>query len=285
MGRTTAIGGTNVHYIDRGAGAPVVLPHGNGSMLEELDASGLIEQLAASHRVIALDRPGFGLSPRPVRRWSPEQEGERLVSLMRQLHIERPVIVAHSWSTLVALSVALEQPDAISGLVLISGYYYPTTRMDALVQGFVASPVGDLLLHTLWPLIAKLSAPLAFKKVFDPSRPSAEFLSRYSLPMATRPSQLRALAVDTAAMPQATARLSKRYRELLLPVDLIIGTSDRVVTASHHSRRLNRELHNSFLDVVNGAGHMVHHAHPNLVARRVAHVFERALQPVAAGAP
>jgi pimeloyl-ACP methyl ester carboxylesterase len=92
------------------------------------------------------------------------------------------------------------------------------------------------------------------------------------------------VAVDTAGMPAAAARLSKRYGELLLPVDLIVGTDDKVVTPSHHSRRLNKELHNSFLDEVPGAGHMVHHAHPKLVDRRVAHVFERALQPVAAGA-
>jgi pimeloyl-ACP methyl ester carboxylesterase len=79
--------------------------------------------------------------------------------------------------------------------------------------------------------------------------------------------------------------LSKRYGELLMPVDVIVGADDRIVAPSRHSRRLNRELHNSFLDEVPGVGHMVHHAHPQLVARRVSHVFERALPPVATGMP
>jgi pimeloyl-ACP methyl ester carboxylesterase len=285
IGRFTSIGKTTIHYVDRGSGPPVVLLHGNGGMVDEMQASGLINKLAESHRVIALDRPGFGLSTRPDRDWGPEREAQLLLSLMHQLRLERPVIVAHSWSTLVALSLALEEPDAVSGLVLIGGYYYPTTRTDVVMQGIVATPViGDLLRHTLWPLISRATAPVGFKKVFWPSRPTDAFLDQYSVPMATRPSQLCAVADDTSLMPAAAARLSKRYGELLMPVDLIVGMDDQMVTPSHHSRRLNRELHNSFIDEVPGSGHMVHHAHPSLIERRVAHVFERALQPVSSGA-
>lgn len=283
IGRFTTLGNKTIHFVDRGSGPPVVLLHGNGGMVDELEASGLIARLAEGHRVIALDRPGFGLSTRPDQEWSAEQEAQLLLALMHQLRLERPVIVAHSWSALVALSLALDEPDAVSGLVLIGGYFYPTTRVDAMIQGIVAAPiVGDILQHTLWPLVSRAMAPWAFKKVFWPLRPTDAFLKRYSLPMATRPSQIGAVADDTASMPKTAARLSKRYRELLMPVDLISGTDDRMVTPSHHSRRLHRELHNSFLDEVPGVGHMVHHAHPNLVARRVAHVFERALKPVRA---
>ncbi|MCC5622644.1 alpha/beta fold hydrolase [Nostoc sp. CHAB 5715] len=281
IGRFATIGKTTIHVVDRGSGPPVILLHGNGGMVDELEASGLIDQLAENHRVIALDRPGFGLSTRPERAWSPEQEAQLLLMLMHQMRAERPVIVAHSWSTLVALSLALDEPDAISGLVLIGGYYYPTTRTDVMLQSILNMPaIGDLLRHTVWPLMSRATAPLAIKKVFWPLRPTDAFRERYSVPMATRPSQLGAVAADTSSMPAAAARLSKRYGELLMPVDVIVGTDDRMVTPSHHSRRLNRELHNSFLDEVPGVGHMVHHAHPQLIARRVAHVLERALKPV-----
>lgn len=112
IGRFTTIGKTQIHYVDRGAGPPVVLLHGNGGTVDEMNTSGLIQQLAESHRVIALDRSGFGHSTRPQRDWSPEHEAELLLALMHQLQLERPVIVAHSWATLVALSLALEDPDA-----------------------------------------------------------------------------------------------------------------------------------------------------------------------------
>jgi pimeloyl-ACP methyl ester carboxylesterase len=284
VGKFAHIGNTQIHYVDRGSGPPVVVLHGNGSMIEELESSHLLKQLAQTHRVVAMDRPGFGLSTRPNRDWSPEREAELLLALIHQLGLERPVVVAHSWATLVALSLALEEPDAVSGLVLIGGYYYPTTRADVAMQRLVAMPaVGDLYRHTLLPLLARVSAPFGFKHMFSPLRPTAEFLQHYSVPMATRPSQLRSVADDTVEMPRAAARLAPRYAELRLPVDLIAGIDDKVVTPAHHSRRLNGELHNSILDEVPGVGHMVHHAHPRLVERRVAHVFQRALKPVATG--
>lgn len=280
-GKFAMVGNMRIHYLDRGDGPPVVVLHGNGAMLEELESSDLIEHLARSHRVIALDRPGFGLSTRPDRTWSPEHEARLVQTLMHRLGVERPVIVAHSWATLVALSLALENPDSISGLVLIGGYYYPTTRADVVVQRLIAMPVvGDVLRHSIWPLVARAAAPLAFERVFSPLAPTGSFLRRYPLPMAVRPSQLRSLADDTVAMPKAAARLAGRYGELQIPVDLIAGVDDKIVSTAHHSRRLNRELHNSFIDEVPGIGHMVHHAHPKLVERRVAHVFQRALTPV-----
>jgi pimeloyl-ACP methyl ester carboxylesterase len=281
IGKFAHLGNMKIHYVDRGKGRPVVVLHGNGSMVDELESSGLLKQLAETNRVIALDRPGFGHSTRPDRDWSPEREAEVLLALLYHLRLERPVIVAHSWAALSALNLALNEPDAISGLVLIGGYYYPTTRADVAMQSLVALPVvGDLLRHTLWPLISRANAPLAFKKMFSPQQPTRSFLQEYSVPMATRPSQLRSVADDTVGMPSAAGRLARRYAELRLPVDLIAGTDDKIASTSRQSHRLNRELHNSYLDEVPGAGHMVHHAQAKLVERRVAHVFERALLPV-----
>jgi pimeloyl-ACP methyl ester carboxylesterase len=283
-GKFASVGNNRIHYVDSGSGPPVVVLHGNGAMLDELKSSGLLDQLGKTHRVIALDRPGFGLSIRTDRDWSPEREAAMLLAFIYHLRLERPVIVAHSWATLVALSLALDEPDAISGLVLVSGYYYPTMRADAAMQGLIAMPVlGDLLRHTLWPLISRATAVWTFRHMFSPLRPTSAFLQEYSVPMATRPSQLRSVADDTVDMPRAASRLARRYAELQLPVDLIAGADDKIVTPLRQSRRLNTELHNSFLDEVPGAGHMVHHAHPELVERRVAHVFQRALKPVETG--
>jgi pimeloyl-ACP methyl ester carboxylesterase len=278
LGKFLTVSGNPIHYTDRGRGRPVIILHGNGSMVEELEASQLPDGLAADYRVITIDRPGFGNTPRPDRQWSPEREATLVLEIIRQLGLERPVIVAHSWATLVALSIAIREPEMLSGLVLIGGYYYPTWRADVAVQSIVAAPViGGLLRHTVWPLAARAATPFMFRHLFFPSRPSAKFLSSYSISMAARPSQLTAVADDTVDMPQAASRLSAHYGEIELPVDIIAGSDDKVVSTKGQSRRLNRELRDSYLDEVPGQGHMVHHAHPQLVQRRVAHVFERAV--------
>ena len=64
-GRFIKVQGVRLHYVERGTGPALVLLHGNGSMIEDFQSSGLIELAARKYRVIAFDRPGFGHSDRP----------------------------------------------------------------------------------------------------------------------------------------------------------------------------------------------------------------------------
>jgi pimeloyl-ACP methyl ester carboxylesterase len=52
------------------------------------------------------------------------------------------VVVGHSWGTLVALALAIRHPADTAGLVLLSGYYFPTFRLDALMVAPGAKPFG-----------------------------------------------------------------------------------------------------------------------------------------------
>src|SRR6476469_2728980 len=58
-GRFLEVNGVRLHYVERGAGDPVVLLHGNGSMMQDFESSGLMDLLAKDKRVIVFDRPGL----------------------------------------------------------------------------------------------------------------------------------------------------------------------------------------------------------------------------------
>jgi pimeloyl-ACP methyl ester carboxylesterase len=104
VGGMVDVDGVRLHYVDRGSGPAVVVLHGNGSMIEELAASGVLELAARRSRVIAFDRPGFGHSDRPRSRlWGPRAQARLLVRALRVLGVEQPIVLAHSWGTLVAL--------------------------------------------------------------------------------------------------------------------------------------------------------------------------------------
>src|SRR4051812_30951596 len=126
QGRFMMVDGVRLHFVDKGGeGSPVVLLHGNGTMIADMAISGLTERAAQQHRTIAFDRPGFGYSSRPRgEAWTPSAQAMLFRKAFARLGIEKPIVVAHSWGTLVALGLTLEQ-DAVSGLVLVSGYYYP----------------------------------------------------------------------------------------------------------------------------------------------------------------
>jgi alpha/beta hydrolase fold len=71
IGQFIEVDGVRLHYLDRGSGEPIVLLHGNGSMIQDFQSSGLIEIASQKYRVIAFDRPGFGHSARPRRTIGP----------------------------------------------------------------------------------------------------------------------------------------------------------------------------------------------------------------------
>ena len=175
IGVFTDCDGVRLHYIERGdAAAPcVVLFHGNGTMIQDLVLSGLVDRLAHDHRVVCFDRPGFGYSDRPrTRIWTPTTQASLFAKALDQLGVRNPVVLGHSWGTLVAIALALRSGYAVSGLVLVSGYYFPTSRMDFWLMSGPALPLlGDLMRYTISPIISWAIAPKLMRTLFAPRAP------------------------------------------------------------------------------------------------------------------
>ena len=261
------IDGVHLHYLDRGDGPVLVLLHGNGAMAQDFAISGLIDRLARRYRVIAFDRPGFGHTNRPrSRTWTPFAQAALIRQALARLGIEQAIILGHSWGTLVALALALDHPSAVRALVLLSGYYFPTLRTDVLLLSPTATPIlGDLLSHTVSPLLARALWRRIIRKIFAPAPVSPRFAAAFPRELSLRPSQLEAVASDTAFMTPSAAALATRYGELEMPVVLIAGRDDQIVDFGRHSERLHVTLPQSELISIDGAGHMVHYTAPEQV--------------------
>ena len=261
--------GVRLHYLDRGVGEPILLLHGNGATSEDMVASGLVDRLARSHRVIVPDRPGYGYSDRPPGTiWSPEKQAELVRELLDRLGVENPVVVGHSWGAMVALALALVAPERVRGLLLLSGYYYPTPRLDvALLSGPALPVLGDGMAYTISPLLARAILPGFVKRIFQPLPVDPDFRARYPLAMSLRPGQIRASAEETAYMIPAARRLSQRYGELELPVVIMTGEGDRIADVERQSTRLHKEVPTSALAIVPGAGHMIQYAATEAIAK------------------
>ena len=275
------VDGTRLHYLDEGPAdtattgvggePPVVLLHGNTVTLDDWIVSGVFDLIARSRRVVAFDRPGFGYSERPRdRSWTPAAQARLLRRACRRLGVERPVVVGHSWGTLVALAWALQAPQEVAGLVLASGYYYPSTRLDvALVTPGAVPLLGDLLNHTVSPPLTQMTLPGTLRKMFAPRRVPDRF--RDIFPRASSRGRSR-----SAPCPRRVRSWSRRQRrcdgtmaEFSCPSVVITGDADRVVDPEDQSIRLAHELNDAELRIVPGAGHMVHHAVPLEVAEAI----------------
>ncbi len=279
LGRFVTVDGARLHYVERGTGTPLVLLHGNGSMIEDLQSSGLIDLAAKKYRVIAIDRPGFGHSNRPRSTvWKPEAQADLISAALKKIGVPRAIILGHSWGTLVALALALKYPQEVQALVLASGYYYPNARADVVILSPPAIPlIGDLLSHTISPLISRLMWPFLLRKIFGPSSVPRKF-EGFPEEMAVRPSQIRASAAESALMIPSAYTLEKQYRLLRMPVVIVAGAEDRLIEPEQSSR-LHQEIAHSTLRSVPGTGHMVHQTATSEIMTAIGTVAAQSKKP------
>ncbi|WP_299819034.1 alpha/beta hydrolase [uncultured Jannaschia sp.] len=279
-GRRIVVDGIALHVMEFGpaepvhaGGPPIVLLHGNLVAGGDWLASGVVGRLAAERRVVVFDRPGFGHSERPRgARGDARAQATLLREACRRMNVVRPVVMGHSWATLVALAWALDAPEGMSGLGLLGGYFYPTPRLDvALVAPAAAPIVGDVLRHTVSPPLARITLSATLKGMFAPRPVPAGYREAMPPGLVCRPGQLGATAEEGAAMRREAASLIGRVEQLRVPLAVMAGAEDLVVDAVEQSVRLADHVRRHAdvpvdLWIERGAGHMVHHAAPDRTA-------------------
>jgi len=111
--------GLRLHYLDEGAGNPVLLLHGEPTWSFLWRKS--IPKLAQRHRVVAPDLLGFGRSDKPTDLGWYSYDGhvasiERLVA---ELGLERLTLVVHDWGGPIGLRFAVEHEGLVDRLVIL----------------------------------------------------------------------------------------------------------------------------------------------------------------------
>lgn len=259
QGRFIDIDGVRLHYVERGSGRPLVLLHGNGSMIQDFESSGLIDLAAKDYRVIVFDRPGFGHSLRPRNVvWTPAAQADLFKDALAHLGVEKAIVLGHSWGASVAVALASGHPSTVEALILVSGYYFPTARTDAMMA--LAGPAipgfGDILSHTISPILSRLMWPAMLRRLFGPKSVPQKF-DGFPKSLAVRPSQLRAGAAEAALMIPSAMLSAKTYGELAMPVTILAGEDDRLIDIDEQSGRLHDEIKHSKMRRVPNAGHMI----------------------------
>jgi pimeloyl-ACP methyl ester carboxylesterase len=118
------------------------------------------------------------------------------------------------------------------------------------------------------PLFGWLTMPLTKRLMFAPAPMTGRFSAEYSTGLALRPSQIRATCVEGTLMVPNAMSLRAHYANLSLPVTIMAGDGDKIV--SHRlGERLRATISGSTLLIVEGAGHMVHHIATDQVAEAI----------------
>ncbi len=181
-----SVNGIQVHYKLAGQGKPdLILLHGFASSL--FSWREVMPVLSRDNQVLAYDRPGFGLTVRPMtwqseNPYSAKYQVKFLIGLMDQLGIQNAVLVGNSAGGAIAMSAAIRYPERVQALVLIG---------PAVYQGGSPSWIPLLrkvpLMDRLGPLLARRIQ--AWGRTFgamawhDPSRLSDAIWAGYTRPL------------------------------------------------------------------------------------------------------
>ena len=264
------VDGTRLHFVIKGAGQPVVLIHGNPGSYR--DWTRLFGPLAAHHKAIAFDRPGHGLSERPKQGDATVEVQARLLhDALKQLDVERPILVGHSWGGALALVYAINYPNEVAGVVLVAPAVYESQDGASFLTSLPAMPfIGDAANFMLTPLFGASIVRRELKKAFSPDPVPMKYL-RSALSEWTGPKKVKWYSIDDALLNDCLRKFSPRYSEIRVPVSILAGDSDLIVSEKENAARLHQTLPKSQLIVLSKTGHQI----PFTRSQAVVHEIER----------
>ncbi len=224
-----------IYYETHGQGDPIVLIHGFG--LDSRIWQGQVKELSKTNKIVTYDLRGFGKSSLPNGQYSHHED---LHELLKHLNIKEAKLVGHSFGGEVAVNFALEYPEEVSSLVLISsslgGIKGDSSEWEILQE---LGRQGDVE-----GIRKRMLANSAFKDLKGSQKELIEqIVQDYS--------GYHFQNKD----PREYINSSERLNELSLPIEVVIGENDEQVQ-KEIANKFNEEL-GVKPRIIPNAGHMV----------------------------
>ncbi len=270
MARTVVslAGGRSIAYVEASAGPAVVLIHGTLMTLEDMWLP-LAPHLPG--RVIALDRPGHGLSAR--RRLvdaSPWRQAALIREALDALGVDRPVVLGHSFGATVALCYGLSFPARTAGVVALAPLCFPEVRLEHVLFGPRSPPgVGDALAAISARVADPVLLPLLWRAIFLPQAMPPDFARRFPAGYASGPGRMSAEGEDAMSVWPALTRSALAYAACRVPVRILGGTADIVVNNALHGLSAAQMIPDARFGWLPGTGHMLHHFRQDAIAAEI----------------
>ncbi|WP_375281305.1 alpha/beta fold hydrolase [Pseudooctadecabacter sp.] len=274
-GQFIDVGGRQVHAVVEGAGPDVILIHGAGGNTREFTFS-FMDRLTDRYRVIVFDRPGLGYTDRVSDAYegafntdaeSPAEQAAMLHAAAETLGVEKAIVLGHSYGGAVALAWALNHPDSVAGVVDVAGVSHPWPGDLGAYYTVNGSAIGGAVIP---PLISAFASDKqiedAVSGIFAPQPVPEGYIDHIGATLTIRPANFRANTRQVNTLRAHIVDMAARYPdELTMPVEIIHGDADTTVPLSIHSIPLSERAPNANLTVLQGVGHMPHHANPQAV--------------------
>jgi pimeloyl-ACP methyl ester carboxylesterase len=257
--RQIDIVGANVNYVEMGDGPPLLFVHGLGGCWQNWLEN--IPHFARTHRVVALDLPGFGSSPMPPWEISIPAYGRFLRDFCERLGIDRCSLVGNSMGGFIATEVAITEPERVDDLTLVSaaGITWARARREpAEMLARMGRAAAPLLIRFETSAIKRARfRRRMFGGVFhDPNRLRREMLWENVVPALESPGAFDAMRTLVGY------DIRDRLEEIGVPTLIVWGRNDRVVPVPAAFSYKKRIGDNAELIIFDECGHVPQIEHP-----------------------
>jgi len=257
--------GAQLHFLDLRPddekGPPIVMIHGLMGQMRNFSHS-LAGRLARDHRVILIDRPGWGYSKLTGPRPGIAGQAEMIAALIEQLGLEKPLLVGHSMGGAVSLALALAHPELVRGIALIAPYTQPVDRPPEVFKGLVV-PKG-LRGPIAWTVAVPIGVRTGKAKgamAFAPDPVPADFGTRGGGMLTVRPSAFLQGSFEIGIAKAEMERQAPRYGEIKVPVAILYGRQDALLDPALHGTKTAEAIPGATIELIDG-GHMLPVAYP-----------------------
>jgi pimeloyl-ACP methyl ester carboxylesterase len=226
-----------LHYVDEGRGDPVLFSHGTPTW--SFEWRHLIRALSATHRCIAADHLGFGLSDRPPEAsYTPESHAERFALFVDALGLDSFTLVVHDYGGPIALPVAVDDRRDVQRLVIVNSWMWRLDNdPDMRRAGRIAGGRIGRFLYRWANLSLRVIMPSAYA---DRHTLTREIHTQYLAPFRDRWSRgavlwpLAHALLGSSAYYDALYRKRDRLRDI--PTLIVWGTRDPAFKPHHLAR-------------------------------------------------
>ena len=265
-GQRAQVAGVDFHYLDLGPrDAPaIVMVHGILSNWR-IFTFALAPAMARDHRVVVIDRPGWGYSRLTAGRLDIAAQADAIAALIDRLGLDQPLLVGHSMGGAVSLALALAHPGKVRALALIAPYTQPIERPPEPFKGYVVpAPLRPILAWTLAIPIAMRTGKARTIEVFDPDPVPEDFALRGGGALAITPQGFQSGTYEMGMAKLAMDAQAPRYGEIRMPVAILYAHGDALLDPELHGTDTAKAIPGATIEIVEG-GHMLPVTHPVLV--------------------
>lgn len=251
--------GPRIAYVEAGSGPDLILVHGALMTLDDMWL-GPMEALSRHFRVVAIDRPGHGESEHVrLSDASVWRQAEIVREVSRGLGLQRPLLVGHSFGGAVCLAFGMAYPDETGGVVAISPICFPELRLEQVLFGPRASPMGGDALSRMLAGSDALLMPFLWRAMFLPQPMPTRFAAEFPFGLAGQSRRLVADGENANMLWSDLSRSALTYATCRVPVAILCGSADIVTNPLMHGRQAARLIPDATFRWLHGLGHMLHH--------------------------